>query len=136
MPTDMSRNGLLQVSCQPQSGLCFLTMGRTCSCLPHADGCLHTHPRWLPLHPLFADSRNNGDRVAGRGGWVGVRNYELDSGAYYLNLLWNWYLTPGLYRPDRLLEEPLIFDAANLLVDVWWVPASAAGQWTVEPWLL
>lgn len=57
--------------------------------------------------------------MAGRGGWVGVRNFELDSGAYYLNLLWNWYLTPGLYRPDRLLEEPLIFDAANLLVDVW-----------------
>ena len=66
-----------------------------------------------------ADSRHTGDRVAGRGGWVGVRNFELDSGAYYLNLLWNWYLTPGLYRPDRLLEEPLIFDAANLLVDVW-----------------
>ena len=57
--------------------------------------------------------------MAGRGGWVGVRNFELDSGAYYLNLLWNWYLTPGLYRPDRLLEEPLIFDAANLLVDIW-----------------
>lgn len=99
-----------------------------------SEGCRHTHPP-LPLHPLFADSRNNGDRVAGRGGWVGVRNYELDSGAYYLNLLWNWYLTPGLYRPDRLLEEPLIFDAANLLVDVWCVPAAAAGQQAVEPWL-
>ncbi len=73
--------------------------------------------------PPAADSRHTGDRVAGRGGWVGVRNFELDSGAYYLNLLWNWYLTPGLYRPDRLLEEPLIFDAANLLVDIWcaWV---------------
>lgn len=51
---------------------------------------------------------------------------RLDSGAYYLNLLWNWLLTPGLYRPERLLEEPLIFDAANLLVDVWCAPASAS----------
>jgi meiotically up-regulated gene 157 (Mug157) protein len=50
---------------------------------------------------------------------VAVRNYELDSGAYYLNLLWNYFLTPGLYQPERLLAEPLLFDAANLLVDVW-----------------
>lgn len=41
------------------------------------------------------------------------------AGAYYLNLLWNYYLTPGLYRPDALIAEPLIFDAARLLVDVW-----------------
>ncbi|KAI7846176.1 hypothetical protein COHA_000346 [Chlorella ohadii] len=78
---------------------------------PYANG---YEPEWIA-----PDSRHTGDRVAGRGGWVGVRNFELDSGAYYLNLLWNWYLTPGLYRPDRLLEEPLIFDAANLLVDIW-----------------
>ena len=50
---------------------------------------------------------------------MAVRNYELDSGAYYLNLLWNYFLTPGLYQPERLLAEPLFFDAANLLVDVW-----------------
>jgi uncharacterized membrane protein YgcG len=40
-------------------------------------------------------------------------------GAYYLNLLWNYFLTPGLYRPDALIAEPLIFDAASLLVEVW-----------------
>lgn len=38
------------------------------------------------------------------------------AGAYYLNLLWNWYSQPGLYRPDLLLDDPLIFGAANLLV--------------------
>ena len=38
------------------------------------------------------------------------------SGAYYMNLLWNWYLTPGLYNPARLLDDPLIFEAANTLV--------------------
>lgn len=78
---------------------------------PYANG---YEPEWR--HP---DERNDGDRTLGRGGWVGVRNYELDSGAYYLNLLWNWYLTPGLYRPEVLLEDPRIFGAANLLVDVW-----------------
>lgn len=53
---------------------------------------------------------------------------RLDSGAYFLNLLWNWFLTPGLYRPELLLEEPLIFDAANLLVDVWCVAAVASAS--------
>ena len=41
------------------------------------------------------------------------------AGAYYLNLLWNYFLTPGLYRPDALISEPSTYDAANLLVDVW-----------------
>lgn len=41
---------------------------------------------------------------------------SIDVGAYYLNLLWNWYAQPGLYRPDALLDDPLIFGAANLLV--------------------
>ncbi|PSC74838.1 glycosyl hydrolase [Micractinium conductrix] len=78
---------------------------------PYANG---YEPEWQ--HP---DKRHKGDRGLGRGGWVGVRNYELDSGAYYMNLLWNWYLTPGLYNPARLLDDPLIFEAANTLVDVW-----------------
>ncbi len=37
-------------------------------------------------------------------------------GAYYLNLLWNWYSQPELYRPELLLDDPLIFGATNLLV--------------------
>eukprot|EP00887_Chlorella_sp_A99_P007759 scaffold20.g7759.t1 len=78
---------------------------------PYANG---YYPEWR--HP---DEHNKGDRTLGRGGWVGVRNYELDSGAYFLNLLWNYILTPGVNQPHRLIAEPLIFDAANLLVDVW-----------------
>ncbi|KAL4449424.1 hypothetical protein ABPG77_007068 [Micractinium sp. CCAP 211/92] len=78
---------------------------------PYANG---YEPEWR--HP---DERHGGDRILGRGGWVGVRNYELDSGAYYLNLLWNWYSQPELYRPELLLDDPLIFGATNLLVDVW-----------------
>lgn len=33
------------------------------------------------------------ERQLGRGGWVATRNYELDSGAYFFNLLWNYYHT-------------------------------------------
>jgi meiotically up-regulated gene 157 (Mug157) protein len=59
------------------------------------------------------------DRVIGRGGWVSTRNYELDSGAYFLNMLWNYYATPGVRAPSQFLNESQIFDAAALLVDVW-----------------
>ena len=41
------------------------------------------------------------------------------AGGYYLNLLWNYLQTPGLYRPEALLAEPLVFDAASALVDMW-----------------
>ena len=35
--------------------------------------------------PAEPPEHDKGNRNAGRGGWVAVRNYELDSGAYYLN---------------------------------------------------
>lgn len=36
-----------------------------------------------PVGVVFiVDERHAGDRVLGRGGWVGVRNYELDSGGF------------------------------------------------------
>eukprot|EP00977_Amphora_coffeiformis_P008452 scaffold1915_cov144-Amphora_coffeaeformis.AAC.5 len=59
------------------------------------------------------------DRVIGRGGWVATRNYELDSGAYFLTQLYDYYVTDGLYRPESLLQETIIFDAVELTVDVW-----------------
>ena len=59
------------------------------------------------------------DRVIGRGGWVATRNYELDSGAYFLTQLYDYYVAVGIYRPDLLLEEPMIFDAVMLMVDTW-----------------
>jgi hypothetical protein len=34
-------------------------------------------------------------RVIGRGGWTGTRNYELDSGGYFMSMVWNYFQTPG-----------------------------------------
>jgi meiotically up-regulated gene 157 (Mug157) protein len=59
------------------------------------------------------------ERIIGRGGMVASRNYEVDSGAYFLTSLYDYYVVPGLYRPEALLEETMIFDAVNLLVDVY-----------------
>ena len=78
---------------------------------PYANG---YYPEWR--HPA---DHNDNDRPLGRGGWVGVRNYELDSGAYFLNLLWNYANTPGLYRPEALIAEPIVFEAAHLMVKTW-----------------
>lgn len=51
-----------------------------------------------------------------------TRNYELDSGAYFLNLLWNLHSLPGeRYRRDAVLEDPAVFEAASLMVDTWTV---------------
>lgn len=59
------------------------------------------------------------DKVMGRGGFVTTRNYELDSGAYFMNHLYDYYVTEGLYKPELLLQEPIIFQAVNLLVEIW-----------------
>jgi len=59
------------------------------------------------------------DRVIGRGGYVATRNYELDSGAYFLTQLYDYYTTPDLYRSDILLQESIVYDAVELLIDVW-----------------
>lgn len=60
------------------------------------------------------------ERLIGRAGWVGTRNYELDSGAYFIQLLWNLHSLPG-YGRDLLLAEPVVFEAVNLLVHTWTV---------------
>ena len=33
--------------------------------------------------------------MIGRGGWTGTRNYELDSGCYFMSMLSNYFHTPG-----------------------------------------
>lgn len=51
------------------------------------------------------------DRQLGRGGWVWTRNFELDSLAYFLNFLWNYHQTPGVWSPQTLLRESLVHGA-------------------------
>jgi meiotically up-regulated gene 157 (Mug157) protein len=41
-----------------------------------------------------------------------------DSGAYFLHLLWDLYSLPG-YGHAALLAEPVVYEAASLLVDTW-----------------
>lgn len=64
------------------------------------------------------DTRSKEERRLGRGGWTGTRNYELDSGAYFLHFLWNYYAS-GIYGPEKLVSDPLIYDAVSILVDTW-----------------
>lgn len=71
---------------------------------PYANAYTHTwreRDAWSPSH-----------RRIGRGGWVATRNYELDSGAYFLNMLWNYYTTPGLFAAERC--TPLTLHSLNL----------------------
>jgi uncharacterized protein len=63
-------------------------------------------------------TRSKEERRLGRGGWTGTRNYELDSGAYFLHFLWNYYAS-GIYGPEKLVSDPLIYDAVSILVDTW-----------------
>ena len=59
------------------------------------------------------------DRVIGRGGFVATRNYELDSGAYFLCHLYDYFMAQDIYRPEALLEEPMIFEAVMLMIETW-----------------
>ena len=45
-------------------------------------------PRWRSV----ADWPKE-DRRTGKAGWVAERKYEIDSGAYYLSFLWNYWCT-------------------------------------------
>jgi meiotically up-regulated gene 157 (Mug157) protein len=78
---------------------------------PYANAFEHTwkNPANLPLKEL----------VIGRGGWVASRNYELDSGAYFFQQIYDYYIADDLYRPEELLEEHMIFDAVLLMIDTW-----------------
>lgn len=59
--------------------------------------------QWRSREKLDAAARR-----IGRGGWVATRNYELDSGAYFINMLWNYYTTPGLFAPDKCAPLALV----------------------------
>lgn len=66
------------------------------------------------------------DRAIGRGGWVATRNYEVDSGAYFLNQIYDYYYYHNNRRTSsqssselNLLNEPAIRDAVELLVDTY-----------------
>ena len=88
---------------------------------PYANG---FYPEWR--HPA---GHNDGDRPLGRGGWVGVRNYELDSGAYLLHFMYN-YAASGVHAPEALLADPLFYDVASTLVDVWTLEQHHEGKST------
>jgi meiotically up-regulated gene 157 (Mug157) protein len=68
---------------------------------------------------------------------VATRNYEPDSGAYFISLLWNYYRTPGLYAPERLLNETVVHDAVATTIRTWRIeqrheersPYRWAGRW-------
>jgi hypothetical protein len=63
---------------------------------PYANAYEHTwkNPADLPLKEL----------VIGRGGWVASRTYELDSGAYFFQQIYDYYVADDLYRPETLLD--------------------------------
>ena len=44
--------------------------------------------------------------ATGRAGWVGTRNFEVDSGAYYLSLLFNFHSAVGRARAADTLTRP------------------------------
>ena len=69
-------------------------------------------------HPV-ADWPSLKDRVIGRGGWVATRNYELDSGAYFLNQLWDYYAMDPRAATRLFGHDAFILDAVRVLVDVW-----------------
>lgn len=59
------------------------------------------------------------DQVIGRGGFVSTRNYELDSGAYFLTHLYDYQFSASIYRPEALLGETMVFEAVETLVNLW-----------------
>lgn len=36
---------------------------------------------------------------------MGTRNFEVDSGAYFMNLLWNYYASPNLFNTREFCEH-------------------------------
>jgi meiotically up-regulated gene 157 (Mug157) protein len=69
------------------------------------------NPAYVQPHTL-----SKADRQLGRGGWVWTRNFELDSVAYYFNLLWNYHQTPGIWAPGMLLQDPLVHEAVMTML--------------------
>ena len=61
------------------------------------------------------------ERGLGRGGWVGTRNFELDSGAFFIHFLYNYYASQSstTFSEYFILSNTLLYDAVSLLVDTW-----------------
>ncbi|GIL51761.1 hypothetical protein Vafri_7679 [Volvox africanus] len=96
---------------------------------PIIEGAIRTQAYYILSDPWANSYRSNWikpqslgkfERQIGRGGWIATRNFEVDSGAYWFNLLWNYASTPGgLWAAAEFLNGSLIHDAAALLVDTW-----------------
>ena len=71
------------------------------------------HPIPFPLPPLMLPARPAAAAAT-------ACCLLQDSGAYFLHLLWNLYSSPG-YDRAALLAEPVVYEAASLMVDVWTV---------------
>jgi hypothetical protein len=57
-----------------------------------------------------------------------AHRYELDSGAYWFNLLSNYFHTPGMWDPEALFaSDPTIYEAAMAMLRVRAREAPAAG---------
>ena len=65
------------------------------------------------------ESFDKTERLLGRGGWVGTRNYELDSSTYFLQFLWNYLTNKDVHAAEHILNEPMVFDAVQVIIDVW-----------------
>lgn len=52
---------------------------------------------------------------------MATRNFEVDSGAYFISLLFNLYNTPGVWAPEKVLNDSLIHDAVLTMISTWQV---------------
>ena len=50
---------------------------------------------------------------------MATRNFEVDSGAYFFSLLWNYYHTPGMWAPEKLLNSTAVHDAVLTMIRTW-----------------
>lgn len=96
---------------------------------PIIEGAIRSQAYWI-LYDPHANAFNRqwrptstfdpADRRVAKGGWIWEHKFEVDSGAYYFNLLWNYYNTPGLFKPEKLLDtDTTIHDAVVLLLHTW-----------------
>lgn len=60
------------------------------------------------------------DFELGRQGFTATRNFEVDSGAYFFNLLYNYYATePSIWGREQLLNESVIRDAVMVTLKLY-----------------
>ena len=72
------------------------------------------------------------DRTTAKAGWVAERKYEIDSGAYFLSALHNYFATPGLANPAALLQVGTLSKATykmNEWMCAWKRPPADVTRW-------